>query len=461
MCSLNFCLTCLVAMSKPATRATLKRPSAALEEEAPEKDGHEDDKEEESEESKEKEKVEPEEKEEEDQKKASATAKAKAKSSAKSKAKAKAKAKGKAKAGSKQNKKKEKKEKDQKKEKKENKDKKDDDEAPKKENLNDKCEKWKAAVGDAENKQNSEDGSEEENSTRERGKSRKFQKLKDAGSIPDHILAMFEHESKKQDKPRAYKTALINRLFKSDGKGGYVMQAEDPWFQQQKEIMHSKYGKDEQVGSPKDVFLYSTFHGNQVALQSAIDKGSVQEWTQDGVVYCGFRQTKSGVKSAKVDKTSMGSGEVNLQQNQWAALTKAFKTMSWSFANTDELVPSLASSSNATQQKQLENVGLTDAMKNILTEAKQAQEKLHGTAMKLLNKCTSVDDKKKFKTTVMQLKELSLKNDHVLTWQELPDEEALTPTNFGVFMKEQADRTKTMNEEVEQFKALLKSRKEL
>ena len=338
MCSLNFCLTCLVAMSKPATRATLKRPSAALEEEAPEEDGHEDDKEEESEESKEKEKVEAEEKDEEDQKTPSATAKAKAKSKAKSKAKAKAK--GRAKAGSKQNKNREKKGKDQKKERKENKDKKekkDDEEAPRKENLNDKCEKWKAAVGEPENNQNSEDASEE-NATRERGKSRKFQKLKDAGSIPDHILAMFEHESKKQDKPRAYKTALINRLFKSDGKGGYVMQAKDPWLQQQKEIMHSKYGKDEQVGSPKDVFLYSTFHGNQEALQSAIDKGSVQEWNQDGAVYCGFRQTKSGVKSAKVDKTSMGSGEVNLQQNQWAALTKAFKTMSWSFANTDELV---------------------------------------------------------------------------------------------------------------------------
>eukprot|EP00434_Breviolum_minutum_P042374 symbB.v1.2.037714.t1/scaffold5623.1/size25199/2 len=432
-------------MSKPATRATLKRPSAALEEEAPEEDGHEDDKEEESEESKEKEKVEAEEKDEEDQKTPSATAKAKAKSKAKSKAKAKAK--GRAKAGSKQNKNREKKGKDQKKEKKENKDKKekkDDEEAPRKENLNDKCEKWKAAVGEPENNQNSEDASEE-NATRERGKSRKFQKLKDAGSIPDHILAMFEHESKKQDKPRAYKTALINRLFKSDGKGGYVMQAKDPWLQQQKEIMHSKYGKDEQVGSPKDVFLYSTFHGNQEALQSAIDKGSVQEWNQDGAVYCGFRQTKSGVKSAKVDKTSMGSGEVNLQQNQWAALTKAFKTMSWSFANTDELVPSLASSSNAKQQKQLENVGLTDAMKTILTEAKQAQEKLHGTAMKLLNKCTSVDDKKKFKTTVMQLKELSLKNDHVLTWQELPDEGALTPTNLGVFF-ERASRSHKNNE---------------
>ena len=385
----------LGAMSSPPRRSTLKRPSACLVEtpEATEKEEKEEEKEEAKEEEAPKEN------------KPAVKAKAKAKS------KTKAKAKGKSKAGAKQQSQKppaKKKEKNEKKT---------EEEPSKKEILNDKCAKWKAAVDDADAGQDDKDDDEEEGvEHRDRGKSRKFQKLKDAGSIPEHILAMFEHESKKQDKPRAYKSALINRLFKPDGKGGYEMCASDPWFQQQKELMHSKYGKDEQVGSPKDVFLFSVFHGNEMGLQSAIDKGSVQEWTQDGVLYCSFRQTKSGVKSAKVDKTCMGTGQVELQQNQWGALTKAFKTMSWSFANTDDLVPALASSSSSKQQKQLENIGLTDAMKDILTEAKTAQEKLYGTAMKMLNKCSSVDDKKKFKTTVMQLKDCSLKNDHVLTW---------------------------------------------
>ena len=45
--------------------------------------------------------------------------------------------------------------------------------------------------------------------------------------------------------------------------------------------------------------------------------------------------------------------------------------------------------------------------------------------------------------------------------QELPGEEALTPTNFQQFMKHQAQETRRLNEEVEKFKALLKSRKEL
>ena len=45
--------------------------------------------------------------------------------------------------------------------------------------------------------------------------------------------------------------------------------------------------------------------------------------------------------------------------------------------------------------------------------------------------------------------------------QELEDEKALTPTNFQLFMKEQAEDTNKLNEEVQQFKALLQTRKEL
>ena len=52
-------------------------------------------------------------------------------------------------------------------------------------------------MGDAETQQDQQDVSEEEVELRDRGKARKFQKLKDAGPIPDHILAMFEHESQR------------------------------------------------------------------------------------------------------------------------------------------------------------------------------------------------------------------------------------------------------------------------
>ena len=48
-----------------------------------------------------------------------------------------------------------------------------------------------------------------------------------------------------------------------------------------------------------------------------------------------------------------------------------------------------------------------------------------------------------------------------LTFQELPEDVALTPTNFTSYMSKQADATTKLNEQCEQFKALLRTRKEL
>lgn len=347
-----------------------------------------------------------------------------------------------------------------------------DDEKDKKEkteSLKDKTEKWKQ-VGNKGTQQSDscsaeeeeEDESSGEKQKRARGKAKKFKKMADSGAIPDHIWELFQKESAKHPKPRQFKTQLINKLFKDDGKGGYIMCAEDPWFQQQQEVFHKKYGKDEQQGTPRDVFLYQVFHGNSDALDTAIQNGSVQQWEQDGIPWCGFRKTKAGVENAKKDLSKVGAKQVKLDGSQYQAISKAFKTLSWSFdqGGGGSGGGSLPSSGSG-KRKAVEDVGLTKEMATTLQDAKNAQEKLHATAMKLLNKCSSVDDKKDFKVTVMALKNLALKNDHVLTWKELPDEQALTPTNFGVFITDQAEGTQKLNEEVEKFKALLKTRGEL
>ena len=327
--------------------------------------------------------------------------------------------------------------------------------------------------------------------------------MSDPGAIPEHIMLMFETEAAKHPKPRKFKSDLINKLVKEDGNGGYTMCADDPWFQQQKEMIHKKYGKDEHQGTPRDVFAYQVFHGNFEALDSASQKGSVQQWTQDGVDSCGYRKTKAGVENSKQEMTKFGANQVQLKGSQYQALNKAFRTMSWKFSmdGQDTMAQVGGTSSGSGQAKPLENAGLTKEMVETLTEAKNAHEKLHSTAMKLLSKFSCLDDKKEFKTTVMALKDWSLKNDHILTWQaffylllhknvhvhatpfilfsrnlanyvsccvcmllpcqELPDTQALTPTHFGIFMTEQAVSTKKLNEEVEKFKALLKTRGEL
>ena len=48
-----------------------------------------------------------------------------------------------------------------------------------------------------------------------------------------------------------------------------------------------------------------------------------------------------------------------------------------------------------------------------------------------------------------------------MPFQELEDEKALTPTNFKEYMAQQAKETRLLNEQVQQFKAVLQTRGEL
>jgi hypothetical protein len=66
----------------------------------------------------------------------------------------------------------------------------------------------------------------------------------------------------------------------------------------------------------------------------------------------------------------------------------------------------------------LEAEGLTKEMTEVLADAKQAHERTHQAAMKLLGKCTNGTDKKKFKETVISIQAWAQKNHNVLTWKE-------------------------------------------
>ena len=176
------------------------------------------------------------------------------------------------------------------------------------------------------------------------------------------------------------------------------------------------------VGTPRDVFLFQSFVGNEAALDDAIQNGSVQQWDEAGILYCGYRKTKAGIEKSKQESVKTGGGSVDLSQEQYKLMGKAFKTMSWTFGDmalADEAGARSSSSSNVKKLKSLENVGLTKPMIDLITDAKGSQDKLHASAMKLLNKCSSLTDKQEFKATVLALKDFSLKNEHVLTWQDL------------------------------------------
>lgn len=150
---------------------------------------------------------------------------------------------------------------------------------------------------------------EEEGETRDRGKARKYKKLQDAKAIPEHIVQMIEEESKKQDKPRQYKTDLINKLFTKTTKGDYVMKPHQPIFETFKETMRKRYGRDETEGTPRSVFLWQTFQGNKEALEAAIQEGAANEWKQDGVEFCAFRKTTAGVEATTSQTSKLTTGQ--------------------------------------------------------------------------------------------------------------------------------------------------------
>ena len=332
---------------------------------------------------------------------------------------------------------------------------------PKKESFSDKVQKWKMEEDkkDAEDSEDACEDSKDATTTadkRDLAKTRKYKRMADANAIPQHISEMMDAA-----KTRAEKTAIINQLFDKDSKGKLLMRAEKPVFKSGATATNEKFGKDQTVGKPWDVFLWESFGGNNEALQSAVANGSVQSWTQDGVKFAGYRTTKAGIEKSVSNVHQMESGETEVSQDTYKALNKAFSSMAWSFADEEEGEAPGPLPAQGSKVKAVEHAGLTSSMKALLDEAKGAQERLHATAMKLLGKCSAADDKAKFKACVLELKDWVTKNEHILTWEELPDESALTPTNFKEYMSKQADATVKLNERVEQFKALLRSRKEL
>ena len=374
----------------------------------------------------------------------------------------------------------------------------------KKASLHEKLKEWKGLSLEEDAPEEGEESQEEGDSgeesalaegkaqLRDFAKARKYKRLQDKGAIPSHILDMIENVSKTKEKPREFKSALINNLFEGDGKGGYKLCSNKPMFESHKEAYHRQYGKDQTKGLPRDVFLFQSFHGYEQALDAAIGRGSVQQWVEDGIEYCGYRGTLAETEKSNLDMMKLREGEKKVSQDQHSALAKSFKSLAWSFGDVEEGAQSSFSGAKPAKPKQKALAGLTKQMKELVTEAKSAHERLLGAAMKMIGKCSSLEDKKEVKTAGMDLKQWVTWNDHGLTrevqhlvsmcivkfskcvcdWvygiqfpiscfsKELPEDKALTPSSFQIWFAQQCDSTAKINEKVRQFRALLKVRQQ-
>ena len=255
---------------------------------------------------------------------------------------------------------------------------------------------------------------------RDRGKAKKYRKLLDAKAIPEHIREQIEEDSKKHENPGAYKSELINLLFEKNDKGGYTLNAQKPIFETYKEAFHKRYGRDERVGIPKSIYLYQTFHGNSEALEDAILKGEVQQWEDEGVLFCGNRKTTAGIEKSSTSGQRLHSGETDLTKNQWNTLSKAFSSMSWDMSALENSGPSSSASGASASQKPkcLEMAGLTSAMEELVADAKGANERLLQSALKMLGKCQNEEDKKNFKATILELKEWITKDENIMQFKD-------------------------------------------
>ena len=94
--------------------------------------------------------------------------------------------------------------------------------------LKEQAETWQHLSSDDEKDtagQDDSEGSDDESAASNKGKGVKRAKLYAAGGIPQHIVHMFDVESRKPPKPRKFKTKIINSLFQKTEGGEYKLVA--------------------------------------------------------------------------------------------------------------------------------------------------------------------------------------------------------------------------------------------
>jgi len=126
---------------------------------------------------------------------------------------------------------------------------------PKAKKLTDRTSAWKALDFEAEDDQKEGEGEEEEekeddeevedpNDKRDYAKARKFGRLLKNGQVPDDILKMYNDDAMQSKQPRMYRTALINKLFRKDSKGEYIMCHKDPEFLSWKKNLDTSFATE-------------------------------------------------------------------------------------------------------------------------------------------------------------------------------------------------------------------------
>ena len=91
----------------------------------------------------------------------------------------------------------------------------------------------------------------EDGAGRDKGKAVKYAKMRK--DLPEHIRHLVEEESNRKANPRAFKTNLINKLYKREANGTLSLRLDQPIFQEHQSVFNKRYKKDEEKALPESV----------------------------------------------------------------------------------------------------------------------------------------------------------------------------------------------------------------
>lgn len=160
-------------------------------------------------------------------------------------------------------------------------------------------------------------------SARDRSKSKKFFGMLKRGSLPEAAKEAWGKCANRKEM-----TAMINTLFKSDGKHLVIQErfALPKSYMMEKEMAKKEKAREQQEGYGKTIFMRK----NQLTeedLQACMDSGEVVSWRSGGLtLYAATNQTFSQ-EASKISKEKMASDVINLDANTGRAFAACFDMM--------------------------------------------------------------------------------------------------------------------------------------
>ena len=199
------------------------------------------------------------------------------------------------------------------------------------------------------------------NEKRDKGKALKYQRMKETGSLPQHIVHLVEEEAKRATSKRSFVTATINKLFTRNNDGTLALNLKDPMFVEAQNIYTKHFSKATQKALPQSIMIGLYFGNSLTAFQEAVKRGDVTEVDgEDGKTYYAFQSYEVGREDGK-ETVQTRTGKQQLTNQMAKELSKAFDAVGWNFRgkSAGDLVK--------------EDGGLTEPTCQLLKQASESQ----------------------------------------------------------------------------------------